>query len=132
MERHFENKDLEIVLKVIEKSDYLDVPSASLQVGKGYLFAFCKDAGLGYDSESVCFYVVDAEFFKENGHLDSVQFTEEFDMPECYEEVAESCFVVEDGEDAVRKDLLSMGFTESRALKEKLSEDIKRVRSRPN
>lgn len=94
----------------------LVLDSAAPMVGKGYSFAFCKDSGLGADSDSVCFGVVENEFFKENGHIDDSEMAELFNFPESYEEATTSCFVAEGTEDQVRAYLLSNGFTESAEL----------------
>lgn len=121
--RHFEHKESETLLKVIEKPDYLDVSSASELVGKGYLFGFGVDETYDEADGNVCFYVVEKTFFEENGHIDSVHFTDQFDMPYHLEEVMESCFLVMDStKEAVRKELLALGFTESKELTEMLND----------
>ncbi len=112
---------MEVVLKVIEKQDYLAVYNADTLVGKNYLFAFAEDEDNGEDSNAVCFYVVEKDFFEKNGHLDSVHFTDQFELPSHFDEVMESCFLVENStENEVRKELLALGFTESKELTEML------------
>lgn len=113
--RVFEHKDSGTILKVREVADNLQVVFANDQVGKGYVFMIGEDETYGAESGNVCFYVCNKEFYEQNGHIDSVQFTSQFEMPAHMEEIQESCFLVEESSlNQVRKELLEMGFTEAR------------------
>lgn len=114
--RLFEHKPSDTLLKVVEK-DYLDVSFANALVGKNYLFAFCENETYGEEEGFLGFAVVEKNFFKENNCLDSVHFTTTHDMPEYFDEEMESVFAVEGmSKEQIRKELLSLGFTESKEL----------------
>jgi hypothetical protein len=121
--RLFESKAAEVTVKVTEKPHYLDVMFAEELVGKNYYFGFGEDENYMEGEEpGVCFYVVEKEYFDQNGHIDSVHFTDQYDMPSKFEEVMESCFVVQNStEEEVRKELYALGFSEKKELTEMLS-----------
>lgn len=112
--RIFEHIASNTSLKVIETDNVLIV-SAFEQVGKGYIFGFSEDET--YGDEVVCFYVAEKSFFEENGYIESVHFGNKSSLPDHFEEVMESCFNVwNKTEGEVRKELLELGFTESKEL----------------
>lgn len=120
--RLFENEASNTILKVVEYNSCLGVQLASGQVGKGYLFSFCEDET--YGDEAIGFAVVEKGFFEKNGCLDSVHFTTNFSMPSHLEESMESIFTVFDRtKEQVRKELLELGFTESKQLTDMLNEN---------
>lgn len=92
------------------------------KIGQGYLFAFC-DPQIGDEGEYIGFAVVEKKFFEENGHMDSVHFTDVHgDMP--FQEDMESMFIVETAEmseEQVRDKLIALGFEESAEFAEILS-----------
>lgn len=111
--RIFEHKASQTLLKVTEKDDYLDIRFAHENVGKGYLFCFDDEEASNFDDGAICFFVVEKSYYEENGHFDSVHFTDKYDMPEHFDETMESCFIVYGRTKAdIRTELLSLGFTE--------------------
>lgn len=116
--RIFEHSASNTSLKVVEKEGELQVVLSADLVGENFLFAFCEnelDGGLG-------FVVVEKEFFEENGHLDSVHFTTDREMPECFGEEMESFFSITGlDKNGARKKLLELGFTESKSLEALMS-----------
>ena len=56
---------------------------------------------------------------EEDKKIKTVHFSEQFEMPNHFNEVMESCFLVMDSDrQTVRKELLALGFTESKELTE--------------
>jgi hypothetical protein len=110
--RIFEHKASDTLLKITEKVGYLDICFANDLVGKGYLFRFDQEEASNFDDGAICFFVVEQSYYEKNGHFDSVHFTDTHDMPEHFDEVMESCFVVEERTEEIRKELLELGFTE--------------------
>lgn len=88
------------------------------KVGTGYLFAF-YNPDLGEPGDYIGMYVVERKFFEENGHIESVHFTDTREMPEEFWEDMESSFLVESAvmtKDEVRAKMLELGFEESEEL----------------
>lgn len=113
--RLFEHAESNTSVKVVEYPNSLKVILTTNQVGKGYLFAFCEDET--YGDEVTGFVVVEKKYFEENGCMDSVHFTDSFDMPEEFQEMMESTFISDNtNQNEVRKTLLELGFTESKEL----------------
>lgn len=114
--RLFEHAASGTRLQVTENgaSQNLVVAFAGTQVGKGYLFAFCESETY---EDAVGFAVVEQAFFEKHGHLDSVHFTTDHEMPDGFNEEMESIFCVSDRtEDEVRMILVELGFVESAEL----------------
>ena len=116
--RVFEHEPSGTIMNVFEHNNTLLVKSADALPGKDYLFAFCEDETYGEDSEATCFVVCEKSYFQQHGHMNSVHFTDTFEMPEIFEEMQESCFLVELTEDETRRELFALGFTESKELAE--------------